>query len=274
MQWALGLRALAATPTPERPAAAAGLVAAMTRRGLRTELAAELVDDVLVHRLPLDRSQSLHAAVVAELARRIPTRPLSGGGGHVVAFVGAGGSGKTRSIARLAAAYGTRGPLPVTAFTLRSDDRGGLLAALLGPVAIQVWPADDVERIVERLGVVREHALVLVDTPGVSPRNAGDVQRLGAELGRLSPDQVHLAVPATIAAESAAELVAGLRPLGLTHLTLTHADETERLGAVVQLALDAQLPIGYVAEGATIDSGLRPGDPLRLAQAVVGPVAG
>jgi len=265
------LAAPAAVLPDVRPAAAGRLVSTLESRGIDAALAGAIVDDVVTHRLPLADGTTLHEGVVRELARRIPTLPTTGPGGRVVAFVGPGGAGKTRCVARLAAAYGTRSGLPVAAVALRAEDRGGQLAALLGPAAIQVRAADEVDVVVERIAPVRDRALVLVDTPGVSPRDDAGCARLGDELARLGADEVHLCVPATIAPEAAAELVDGLRPVGVTHLALTHADETDRLGTVVQLAIASGVPLSYVGEGTAIETGLRPADPDVLARALARP---
>ncbi|MGI8780681.1 MAG: hypothetical protein ACR2L8_11070, partial [Solirubrobacteraceae bacterium] len=81
------------------------------------------------------------------------------------------------------------------------------------------------------------------------------------ELRALGCTEVHLALPATVSAAAADELSAALAPLGLTHLALTHADQTARPGAPLELAVRTRRPLSYVA---TRDA-VAPADPSALA---------
>jgi flagellar biosynthesis protein FlhF len=76
-------------------------------------------------------------------------------------------------------------------------------------------------------------ALVVVDTAGASPTSERDVQLLAKLLQAAGVDEVHLALPAPLGLQAGHELVAGLEPLGLSHIALTHADETSHVGGPV-----------------------------------------
>jgi hypothetical protein len=71
---------------------------------------------------------------------------------------------------------------------------------------------------------------------------------LGADLRRLGVDEVHLAVPAILAGEVARDLLAAARPLGADRIAVTHSDATARLGMAVELAVESELPISYLAD--------------------------
>ena len=86
---------------------------------------------------------------------------------RAVAVVGAGGSGKTAVIARLAVAYAAARRLPVAVIALRSKDSGAELARLLAPAGVPMWATDDVEGAAARIANLRRGALVLVDTPAL-----------------------------------------------------------------------------------------------------------
>ena len=78
----------------------------------------------------------------------------------------------------------------------------------------------------------------------------------------LEVNEVHLTLPATLSAAAADELSEALRPLGATHVVLSHADETKRPGAPIELALKAGHPLSYICARA----GVRPADPAELAE--------
>jgi flagellar biosynthesis GTPase FlhF len=223
---------------------------ALLRRGLPEQIASPIVDDTLCHRVALEPGADVAELLASELARRIPTAPLVGRAGQAVGFVGSSGVGKTRAIARLAAAYGAAARIPVACVTLQDSGNDGLLAAALAPFGVAVHAAPDAPRALDRITALRRHSLVLVDTPGVSPGDRMAVDRLGATLQLLDLDTVALCLPVTLAAPIARRVLRALRPLRPSALVATHADEADLLGGVVAVAIDRRVPLAYVSKGA------------------------
>jgi flagellar biosynthesis GTPase FlhF len=252
-----------------RPAAAAALERALADAGLPAALAAELVGDAVSHLLPFASPRRLKALVRLALAQRIPVLGTPTGARRVVAFVGAGGAGKTLCSARLAAAYGAGSDLTVSVVALRQRDGGALLATLLDAPGLEVGAAPTAAGARALSDAAGPRGLVVVDTPTVSPHDAGAVHALAADLATLGASEVHLTVPATLSAPAAAELVAGCAPLGVTALALTHADETAHVGHAVHLAMRTALPVSYVGRGTSVPGGLAPADPHELAARVL-----
>lgn len=228
----------------------APLHGALLRRGLPDQIASPVVDDTLLHRISLQPDRPVRELLASELARRIPTAPLAGRAGQAVAFVGSSGAGKTRAIARLAAAYGAANQVPVACVTLQDSGADGLLAAALAPFGIAVHAAPDAPRALDRITALRRQALVLIDTPGVSPGDQESVERLGVTLSLLELDQVALCLPVVLAAPIARRVLRAMQPLGPSLLVATHADEADLLGGVVAVSIDRRVPIAYVSAGA------------------------
>ena len=264
--------ALPATPSPAPiaglPPAALAATERLVARGLRQGLAEAIAEEAIAALAPLMPDADPKDLVVDALARRIPMHPLRRGPG-VIGFVGPGGAGKTRCVARLAAAHARHGLLPVTVVALRSPDGGAELRRLLAPYGVALHAIESGAEGAARIAELRGTGLVIVDTPGVSPRSTGELRALGSELDSLSPDELHLAVPATISPASAQELVGGVRELGVGALVLTHTDETEMLGTVIGLAMDSGLPLSYLARGQAVEAGLRPASATELARDLV-----
>jgi flagellar biosynthesis protein FlhF len=262
-------------PVTPSPAPVAGLPPAalaaserLVARGLRQGLAEAIAEEAIAALAPLMPGADPKDLVIDALARRIPMHPLRRGPG-VVGFVGPGGAGKTRCVARLAAAHARHGLLPVTVVALRSPDGGAELRRLLAPYGVALHAIESGAEGAARIAELRGDGLVIVDTPGVSPRSTGELRALGFELDSLAPDELHLAVPATISPASAQELVGGVRELGVGALVLTHTDETEMLGTVIGLAMDSGLPLSYLARGQAVEAGLRPASATELARDLV-----
>jgi flagellar biosynthesis GTPase FlhF len=229
------------------------VVHALRRAGLSDSFADELIAEATDHGLPFadgERPAALRPLVVRALARRLDVAPLHGPG--AIAVVGAGGSGKTAIVARLATAYAAAGRLPAAVIALRPKDGGAELARLLAPAGVPLSATDDVDGAAARIANLRRGALVLVDTPALPPRPGSERDALTGDLGRLGLDEVHLALPAVLAGEVARDLLAVARDLGANRLAVTHADATARLGMALELAIEARTPVSYLADTATV----------------------
>jgi flagellar biosynthesis GTPase FlhF len=241
------LAAPATHPEAER------VVHALRRAGITPAFAEQLVAEAADHGLPFadaEHAAALRPLVVRALARRLDVAPLRGPG--AIAVVGAGGSGKTAVVARLATAYAAAGRLPVAVIALRPKDGGAELARLLAPAGVPLSATDDVDGAGARIANLRRGALVLVDTPALPPRAGSERDALSADLGRLGLDEVHLALPAVLAGEVARELLASARELGANRLAVTHADATARLGMPLELAAEARTPVSYLADTGSV----------------------
>jgi flagellar biosynthesis protein FlhF len=240
----------------------------LRRAGLSEAFSAAVLDEATVHGLPFagEGHTALRPLVARAVARRLKVAPVTGA--RAVAVVGAGGSGKTAVVARLALAYAAAGRLPVAVIALRSKDSGAELARLLAPAGVPMWATDDVEGAAARIANLRRGALVLVDTPALPAQMSADpfvTDALVADLHRLGLDEVHLALPAVLAGEVARELLLAARELGADRIAVTHADATARLGMAVELAVEAGLPISYLVDSV----GVRPAAAEDLAFALL-----
>lgn len=238
----------------------------LSARGLTPTVARELLVEATAHVLPFTSGADVPAAVRATLARRIPVAAPPRLGGRAVAFVGAGGSGKTRCSAGLVAAYALGSSFPAACLTLAPLDGGAELSGLLKPHGVKVEVVATAAEAAVRIAELRSEAVVVLDTPAVSPGDEAAVQQLADELAQLELDEIQLTLPATLSAAAANELVERLAPLGPTGLSMTHGDSTEHIGAVVELSCATRLPLSYVNAGLELPGSFAPADPLQLAE--------
>jgi flagellar biosynthesis protein FlhF len=257
----------AVTPSTDAslPADAHEAIDSLIASGLSHELAADIVDQAVNHLMPFAANHDVKPVVARALAQRIPVRPVGGSGGHVIGFVGPGGSGKTRCAAQLAAAYARGSSLPVACVALRAADGGAELARLLAPLGVPMHALEDPAEAAQRVAELRGSTLVVLDTPGVSPRAQATVRELAGDLRRMEPDEVHLTLPATYGSQAASELLEGLAPLRPDAIALTHADETGHIGTAIELAMRTGTPLSFVSRGA---GALRPAAAEELALAL------
>jgi|GEM_PF-719388 hypothetical protein len=258
----------AAAPALERPAArrrtdgerrvvapgsharaSAGVVRSLRRCGIGEELARELIDSAGAHALALAPRAGLAQAVRATLAQRIPVAPPLPTKGAAIVIVGAGGSGKTTCCAALLGAYRKSSSLPASCATITRDPERGELRMILSPYVMKPSPAR-APRALRAVRRARGDGMAVIDTPSLSPSDRAGIRELAALLAELEPERVVVALPATLGATAAAQLLQALRPLGANSLAVTHADETDQIGVAVEAACSFGLAPEYMLERA------------------------
>ena len=118
--------------------------------------------------------------------------------------------------------------------------------------------AADSDRARRALRKAKAQGLLVIDTPPLSAGESGAVRKLGTLLSAFQPERVTIAMPATLGAVAASQLLRALRPLGANTLALTHADETDQVGVAVEAACEFGLAPEY-----TLDRGRGGGWKLR-----------
>ncbi|HEY1520567.1 MAG TPA: hypothetical protein VGL69_04820 [Solirubrobacteraceae bacterium] len=236
----------------------------LTSQGISDSWAQQLIVAAAAHRSPLAKG-SLRDAVRAMLAAIIPAPAPLPATGAAVAFVGAGGAGKTRCSAALASAYAKGSTLAASVVSLGSDDWGGDLKELLKGQNVWVMGAAQGTEAIPAVQHGRDGGLVVIDTAGVTPRDPAGVEALATELRSLSLDAVYIAVPATFSVHAARKLIEGFAALGADGIAVTHADEADQLGIAAELAHISGMPVAYIHEGLELDGALSAADPVSLA---------
>jgi flagellar biosynthesis protein FlhF len=245
---------------PERPSVADAAEQRLVAAGISAALAADVVGEAVAHGLPFAQPRALKRLIRTALARRMPALADLGPGPRRLAFVGAGGAGKSSAAERLAAAY-AQADVDVVVVALRASDGGCALAARLEPLGVSVIAAADAEQANRRLAR-RQAALTIIDAPAAGPGDRAAVAALADDLRAIGADEVHLTLPATLSAAAADELASALAPLGVTHVALTHSDQTARPGAPIELAVTSRRALSYVCTREAIE----PADPEALAK--------
>ena len=212
---------VAPEPEVEAPRAAGAAEERLVAAGLSPALARDVVAEAVAHGLPFAQPRALKKLIRTALSRRVPMMGDLGGGPRTLAFVGPGGAGKSTAAEQLAAAY-----------------------TEVGTDVAFISLAGDAAQTAKRLKR-RKPALTIVDAPAAGPADRATTAKLAEDLRTLGVDEVHLALPATTGAAAAIELSRALAPLGITHIALTHADQTAHPGAAVELAVTSRRPLSY-----------------------------
>jgi flagellar biosynthesis protein FlhF len=243
-------------------------------QGMVTDLATEVVlaaSDELSASAAADMETATNC-VARHLQARIATREIASDeqAGAVVFLVGPAGVGKTVTLAKLAG-YHARGRQRRIRLISADTYRVGALAQLqsygniMGIVTEAVYTVDE---LAVRVSSLQQADLILVDTPGVSPRDRSRLDELAAMVAAVGRKEVYLALACATAYPDMEEITRFFRAIPLDGLMMTKSDETNRLGAAISLAQHSGLPLACLTMGQRIPEDIEMASAQRLADRV------
>jgi len=250
------LAALAWNDFTRREPLKARALADLANLGLERTLALQIVGD-LPAALSADQVQR---APYAMLARRIQVCPAPLQRAGALALIGLPGSGKSTTLAKLAARYVLEQDAANLVLISTDDERLGSheqlrsLGRVLGARVETVTGMDELAARVQALS----GRFVLIDTPGVSGRDSATAAHYRALRARCADLQFMLVLPSSAQSGVVDEAVVHFGD-GVAHCcALTRLDEAVSLGGVLSALARSQLPLAYVCDGPTIPDDLRP----------------
>ena len=193
---------------------------------------------------------------------------------YIVALVGPTGAGKTTTIAKLASnvhAFGTWnvGMITLDTFRVAGLEQIATYAEIAGCPLEVAYDANDAERAIAQLNALD---VILVDTPGRSPKSGAREEEWWPILRAMRPDEIHLVIPAGLrpdVANTAWNAHAAMTP---THLLLSKLDDVPGDTGVADLAALLALPARWLTDGLDVPADLKPAPQRILAS--LGLVAG
>jgi flagellar biosynthesis protein FlhF len=201
---------------------------------------------------------------VADLIRAAPS-PLNAEGPALVALVGPAGVGKTTTAGKLAAHAIHELSRTVTIISCDGVRVGAFeqierFAELLGVTLVCARSAGELARAV----AAATTDLVIVDTPGRSPRDLDSAERsLGASSlatrGKTPRSRsVLLCLPASLRADDAAHFARAFAPTRPTALAITKLDETRTPAGLVHGTAATSLPVSLLCFGQRVPEDIAP----------------
>jgi flagellar biosynthesis protein FlhF len=220
-------------------------------------------------------SELLDMALQAELERRLQVAPELGtseAAVRIVLLAGPAGAGKTTALIKLALRYGLRARRPMHLFSLDTLRIGGWeqLASYARIAGIGFEPVHNWSTLSQLLAEQSNKKLIFIDTPGIGMADMKEMAALTACCSQQASVDVHLVCPATLRSAAAARLMERFRPLGPAKLLLTHTDEIESTGSLIDLALRSHLPLSYLACGQNIPEDIQEASKEKLLSGFIG----
>jgi flagellar biosynthesis protein FlhF len=249
---------------------------------IHSRLVEQRVDPALVHKLATTSARTLSSKALEDRSRvsffvrkqlEACIRTTNGGGvEQAIVMVGARGSGKTSTIAKLAAHYRHRLGKEVTwvcADTVRAGAiaEARIYAESLGVPLQVVYSPEELGPVT---GARKRDSLMLIDTAGCNPRSEANLVELGAMLTEIPKKTVYCITPATGKESDLAQALSAFKPFGVSGLIVTKMDETNQYGDIFNLAWRTQMPLRYFTKGPRAYDDLDPGMASILVLALMG----
>ena len=176
---------------------------------------------------------------------------------RIFVLVGPTGVGKTTTIAKIAAIYGTVPPVEirkkVSIITMDSFRVGAYeqIESFGQALNIPVYRADDEAGFFEALEKTQDYELVLIDTIGRSPRDTELNLKMRTMLN--VPDKKNLKCYLTISASMKRndlnQVFEQFKSYGICSVIVTKADETSTIGNILSICHSKNLPLLFVTDG-------------------------
>lgn len=254
--------------------------AQLMRRLLNAGLSSAIVGQLLAELPPQLESGPLLDAAERWIERRLQTRDpfamFDRGGTY--AFLGPTGVGKTTTVAKIAARcvlrYGRQQVALLTTDTYRigAQEQLRVFARILNLPVVSLRDSDDLQA---RLADLASRRIVLLDTAGVSQRDAMMVEQL--EMIRQGASRVHrvLVMSATTATRTLDDVVEAHQSAtgdgGVDAAVVTKLDEGMSLAPAVDCVLRHRLPLLFLCNGQRVPEDLFGADARYLAHRTVNP---
>jgi flagellar biosynthetic protein FlhF len=245
----------------------------MTDAGFSPAFARTVSEKLPVNLTLEPAKQWLHQVLIRNLATVPSDETLTDKGG-VYALVGPTGVGKTTTIAKLAARcvvkYGADavGLISTDSYRIGAHDQLKIYGKILG---VQVYAAHAMHDLQSVLNVLSRKKLVLIDTVGMSQRDA----RVLEQIAMLSNAQVQRILLLSAAAhpetlDDVARGFLGANPRGqaghggLAGAIISKLDEATKIGGILDTLIRFKLPVQFVTNGQRVPEDLHNAHPQFL----------
>ncbi len=193
----------------------------------------------------------------------------------VIFFVGPTGSGKTTTVAKLAAKYFLHMGRMVSLYTTDNYKIAAIeqLKRYADTMDIPFYPVKDVKRLQEQL--LRDGSeLILVDTPGYNHKNQdfyNKIKQYREAFGEKDQIENILVLPATSSYSNLKSVMGAYETLGYKRIILTKIDEADYVSPVLELADSNSKAFSYFSLGQEVPFDIVSASKKTFSEIVVSP---
>ena len=185
-----------------------------------------------------------------------------------VALVGPTGTGKTTTVAKLAARYAQKygadqvAMITIDTYRIAAYEQLATYGKIIG---CTVRKAQSSEELAELLFQLRHKRMVLIDTAGFSQRDSRLIKQLSQfDHGQMQPVRKYLVTQANTQYPALQRIINAYDAVKLDGCIFTKLDECYSLGEVLSVAIEHSLPVSYVTDGQQVPEDIKVADAKSL----------
>jgi flagellar biosynthesis protein FlhF len=178
-----------------------------------------------------------------------------------VALVGPTGTGKTTTVAKLAARYAQKygadsvAMITIDTYRIAAFEQLATYGKIIG---CTVRKAQSSEELADLLFQLRHKRLVLIDTAGFSQRDSRLIKQIKQfDNGQMPKVKKYLVAQANTQYPALQRIIAAYDDIELSGCIFTKLDECYSLGEVLSAAVEYQLPVSYVTDGQKVPEDIK-----------------
>jgi flagellar biosynthesis protein FlhF len=205
-------------------------------------------------------------SLLEEMGVAVQRDRIRNGKQKFVVLVGATGVGKTTTIAKLAAREVSRGRRNVGLITVDNYSIAAIhqletCARIIGIPLETATGAGELQKAVKQF---KDRDIIFIDTPGINPRDRGQIQELSDCLAGLVDPQVHLVMSASTKEKDCISISKALKGIDIHHLLFTKLDESSNFGNIVNVLIHTRLPLSFLCCGRRVPNDIEAGSVQRI----------
>ena len=189
----------------------------------------------------------------------------------IVLIMGPTGSGKTTTIAKLAALYKFTYSRRVALISADSYRIAAMeqLKAFAEIARIPFVPVYNNSDLIDKINSLKKYELILIDTAGLNSRNMKQMVTLKDTIRIAKADEIHLTLSMTTKYSDLSDNIKNFSMIPYNGIILTKMDETSSMGDIINLAADYEKPYSYITFGQDIPEDISLANRNELAQTVL-----
>jgi flagellar biosynthesis protein FlhF len=261
---------------PHIPKVLQDMIKLLSNNGVNISLANSMIEDIFTS---LKGEELLEEELVmSKLSAKMKhylqiTGPIKFNDKHstVVLVMGPTGSGKTTTIAKLAALYKytySRKVALISAdsFRIAAMEQLKSFAEIAKIPFVAVYNNND---LTEKINAMKKYELILIDTTGLNSKNMKQMVGLKETIRIAKADEIHLTLSLTTKYSDLCENTKNFSMVPFNGVILTKLDETSVMGDILNLAADFDKPYSYITFGQDIPEDISLANRNELAQIVL-----
>jgi flagellar biosynthesis protein FlhF len=218
-----------------------------------------------------ERDLKIHiVSILEEMGALSDGDDFEGESQKIAAFVGTTGVGKTTTIAKLAALQVSRhnkqvAMITIDNYSITATEQLRAYARILG---IQVETAVNSAELKHAIKNFKNKDLILIDTPGINPKNRESIDELHTFLAKIDNLQTHLVLSATTKERDLIAVTDEFKKIGVHRLLFTKIDESRTLGNILNLMIRTEIPLSFLCSGRKMPDDIDAGSVEALAGSI------